>query len=140
MKYQKTITVKKSENNLKGKTIAGFTLQQLESWKVHIFSANMPNRLKLIQSFGNDYELKHIVEIRDTIVGNFQYSIETIIEVFALDRSAGSVKIPISTMVFFDSYSLGLALNSLGVNKAECDDFRLGIIPAEWFDTVDIND
>lgn len=139
MKYEKTITVKKSENNAKGKTYAGFTLQQLESWKVHIFSANMPNRLKLIQSFGNDYELKHIVKILDTIVGNYQYSIETIIEVFALDQPTDSVKIPISLMVFYDSYSLGLALNSLRVNKAECDDFRLGIIPVEWFDTVDIN-
>ena len=139
MKYEKIITVKKSENNLKGKTRAGFTLQQLESWKVHIFSANMPNRLQLIQSFGNDYEMKNIIKIQSTIAGSYQYSIETFIEIFALDQPAESIKIPISTMVFYDSYSFGDALEMLEINNSECNDFMLGIIPVEWFDTVDIN-
>lgn len=140
MKYKKTITVKKSENNLKGKTCAGFTLQQLEKWKVHIFSANIPCRLNLIHSFGNDYELKNIIEIQSTIVGNCQYSIQTFIEVFALDQPSESIRIPISTMVFYDSYSFGDALEMLEIDNSICNDFMLGIIPVEWFDTVDIND
>ena len=141
MLYRKTISVKKSENNLKGKTSAGFTLQQLESWKIHIFSANIQDRLKLIQSFGNDYELKHIIEISDnTIAGSCQYSIETIIEVFAIDKPVESIKIPISAMVFYDAYSFGKALCSLNIDDSVYDDFMIGIIPVEWFDTVDIND
>lgn len=139
MKYKKTITVKKSENNLKGKTYAGFTLQQLEKWKTHIFSANIPCRLNLIHCFGNDYELKNIIEIQNTIAGNYQYSIQTIIEIFAVDQPIESIKIPVSTMVFYDSYSFGDALDLLEINKTECDDFRMGVIPVEWFDTVDIN-
>lgn len=140
MLYKKTILVKKSENNLKGKTCAGFTLQQLEDWMAHIFLANIPDRLKLIQSFGNDYELKYIIEIRDnTIVGSYQYSIETIIEIFAIDKPAESIKIPISAMIFYDSYSFGKALYSLNIDNSAYDDFMIGIIPVEWFDTVDIN-
>ena len=140
MLYKKTISVRKSENNLKGKICAGFTLQQLEKWKTHIFLANIPSRLQLIQSFGNDYEMKHIIEISDnTIIGSYQYSIETIIEVFAIDKPAESIKIPISALVFYDSYSFGEALYSLKIDNSVYDDFMIGIIPAEWFDTVDIN-
>lgn len=140
MLYKKTITVKTSDNNIKGKTSAGFTLPQLENWRVHIFSTNIPNRLKLIQSFGNDYELKHIIKIQGTATGSCQYSIETIMEVFALDQPAESIKIPVSTMVFYDVYSFGEALDLLEIDKSACDDFMLGIIPIEWFDAVDIND
>ena len=141
MLYKKTITIKTSDNNIRGKTSAGFTLQQLEDWKTHIFLANIPDRLKLIQSFGNDYELKHIIEISDnTIVGSCQYSIETIIEVFAIDKPVESIKIPISAMVFYDSYSFGKVLYSLNIDNSVHDDFMIGIIPVEWFDITDIND
>lgn len=139
MLYRKTISVEKSENNLKGKTSAGFTMRQLETWRGHIFSANILDRFSLIQSFGNDYELKHIVEIQDTAIGSFQYSIQTIVEVFAIDEPIESIKIPISAMIFYDNYSFGNALYSLNIDNSVYDDFMRGIIPVEWFDTVDIN-
>ena len=43
-------------------------------------------------------------------------------------------------MVFYDVHSFGEALDLLEIDKDACDDFMLGIIPTEWFDTVDIND
>lgn len=105
---------------------------------MHILSTNIPNRLELIKNFGNDYELKHIIEISGYQGGCCQYSIETIIEVFALNQATESIKIPVSTMVFYDTYSFGEALDLLKIDKIACDDFKIGIIPAEWFDTVDI--